>query len=70
MPVQAFVTKSQQEQNLCWCSCVCLADLQSADPGWYNIITSQLTPEQTKQLEDVFKLAEQRKAAAGSWQIL
>jgi len=24
-----------------------------------------LTPEQTKELEDVFKLAEQRRAAAG-----
>ena len=42
-----------------------VSDLQSVDGNWYSIITSQLTPEQTKQLEDVFKLAEQRKAAAG-----
>ena len=35
------------------------------DPGWYGVVTSQLTPDQTKQLEDVFKLADQRKAAAG-----
>ncbi|XP_052799947.1 importin-7-like isoform X2 [Mya arenaria] len=46
-----------------------LQGLQSVDPGWYALVTSTLTPEQTKQLEDVFKLAEQRKAAAESKKI-
>jgi len=45
--------------------CIPFADLQAADPAWYTIITSELTPDQTKQLDDVFKLADQRKAAAG-----
>ena len=31
--------------------------LQGTDPTWYTAITGQLTPEQAKQLEDVFKLA-------------
>ena len=44
---------------------VYILGLQGTDPTWYTAITGQLTPEQTKQLEDVFKLADQRKAAAG-----
>lgn len=45
------------------------SNLQSTDPNWYTSVTGQLTPEQTKQLEDIFKLAEQRKAVAESKQI-
>lgn len=43
--------------------------LQSADPAWYSLVTSQLTADQTKQLEEVFKLADQRKAVAESKKI-
>lgn len=46
-----------------------LQNLQSVDANWYSIITSHLTSEQTKQLEEVFKLADQRKAAAESRKI-
>ena len=44
---------------------VSITALQTSDPAWYGMITSQLTPEQNKQLEEVFKLADQRKAVAG-----
>ena len=43
-------------------------DLQTTDPNWYTSVTGQLTPEQSKQLEEIFKLADQRKAAAGKSQ--
>ena len=36
---------------------VYILGLQGTDPTWYTAITSQLTPEQTKQLEDVFRVA-------------
>lgn len=39
--------------------------IQSSDPTWYMTLTSGLTEAQTKELEDVFKLADQRQAAAG-----
>ena len=39
--------------------------IQTSDPVWYQALMTPLTPEQTKELEDVFKLAEQRRAAAG-----
>lgn len=43
----------------------CISDLQANDPNWYNSLISQLTEEQRKEVEEVFKLAEQRRAAAG-----
>ncbi|KAK6191779.1 hypothetical protein SNE40_003377 [Patella caerulea] len=46
-----------------------LVHLQQTDPNWYNALTSQLNNEQRKELEDVFKLADQRRAAAESKQI-
>ncbi|KAL5007680.1 hypothetical protein ScPMuIL_016486 [Solemya velum] len=43
--------------------------LQVSDPNWYNTLTTVLNADQTKDLEDVFKLADQRKAVAESKQI-
>ena len=42
-----------------------ITGIQTADPVWYQALMTPVTPEQTKELEDVFKLAEQRHAAAG-----
>ena len=42
-----------------------LLDIQSTDPAWYQLLVSQLTEEHKKELEDVFRLAEQKRAAAG-----
>jgi len=42
-----------------------LLDIQSTDPAWYQLLVSQLTAEHRKDLEEVFRLAEQKKAAAG-----
>ena len=39
------------------------------DPAWYQALTGQLTDEQTKGLQEVFLLADQRKAAAESRRI-
>ncbi|ESO95346.1 hypothetical protein LOTGIDRAFT_214997 [Lottia gigantea] len=46
-----------------------LIHLQQSDPNWYNALTSGLDNEQRKELEDVFKLADQRRAVAESKQI-
>lgn len=46
-----------------------LQSIQTADPVWYQALMTPITPEQTKELEDVFKLAEQRHAAAESKRI-
>ncbi|XP_061173648.1 importin-7-like [Saccostrea echinata] len=46
-----------------------LSNLQGNDPNWYNSLISQLTEEQRKEVEEVFKLAEQRRAAAESKKI-
>ena len=43
-----------------------LTDLSAVDSGWYNALTTNLTPGQRSQVEDVFKLADQRKAASGT----
>lgn len=40
-----------------------------ADPAWYQALTGQLTEEQKKGLQEVFLLADQRKAAAESKRI-
>lgn len=45
------------------------AALQSSDPMWYDALTSHLTPEQQKSLQDIMVLADQRKAAAESKRI-
>ncbi|KAF4529095.1 hypothetical protein B566_EDAN014616, partial [Ephemera danica] len=46
-----------------------MAGVQATDPSWYQMLTAQLTPEQQKALQDVFILADQRKAAAESKRI-
>ncbi|XP_064603784.1 importin-7-like [Liolophura sinensis] len=46
-----------------------LEGLQTQDPNWYNLLISQLTAEQKTELEEVFTLADQRKAAAESRRI-
>ncbi|XP_034232484.1 importin-7 isoform X4 [Thrips palmi] len=46
-----------------------MLNLQVADPAWYQALTGQLTEEQQKGLQEVFLLAEQRKAAAESKRI-
>lgn len=43
--------------------------IQMTDPAWYQALTGQLTEEQTKGLQEVFLLADQRKAAAESKRI-
>ncbi|GIY51835.1 hypothetical protein CDAR_477292 [Caerostris darwini] len=43
--------------------------IKTTDPNWYNILTSHLTAEQQRSFEDVFVLADQRKAAAVSKRI-
>jgi len=47
-----------------------LSDIQSADPAWYQLLVSQLTDEHKKDLEEVFRLADQKKAAAGLFHLL
>ncbi|PVD34212.1 hypothetical protein C0Q70_05478 [Pomacea canaliculata] len=42
-----------------------LSNLQAADSAWYAALTAQLTPQQQREIEDIFKLADQRKAASG-----
>ncbi|XP_063236920.1 importin-7 [Bacillus rossius redtenbacheri] len=46
-----------------------LHDVQRNDPTWYHALVGALTPEQQKSLQDVFVLADQRKAAAESKRI-
>lgn len=41
------------------------SDIKNTDPNLYNILTSHLSAEQQKSFEEVFVLADQRKAAAG-----
>lgn len=47
----------------------CYTGLQEQDPGWYQHLTAHLNMEQQKKLQDVFALADQRKAAAESKKI-
>lgn len=44
-------------------------DIQASDPAWYGMLTAHLTCEQQKSLQEVFVLADQRKAAAESKRI-
>ncbi|XP_067127440.1 importin-7 isoform X2 [Centruroides vittatus] len=46
-----------------------LQSLQAAEPNWYNALTSHLNTDQQKALQEVFLLADQRKAAAESRRI-
>jgi len=46
-----------------------LANLEASDPAWFQALTGHLDEKQRKDLEQVFTLAEQRKAAAESKQI-
>lgn len=46
-----------------------LSTLQSSDLNWYSALTASLNADQTKELEDVFRLSEQRRAAAESKRI-
>lgn len=39
--------------------------LQRKDPSWYNALMSPLSVQQRQAMEEVFVLANQRKAAAG-----
>uniref|UniRef100_T1J129 Importin N-terminal domain-containing protein n=1 Tax=Strigamia maritima TaxID=126957 RepID=T1J129_STRMM len=43
--------------------------IQLSDPSWHAMLTAHLTPEQQKNMQEVFLLADQRKAAAESKQI-
>lgn len=45
------------------------AGLQSTEPEWYSLLTSNLTEEQQKALMDVSVLADQRRAARESKKI-
>ncbi|KAJ9577133.1 hypothetical protein L9F63_006305, partial [Diploptera punctata] len=47
----------------------CRSYIQASDPGWYQILTANLTTEQQKALQEVMVLADQRKAAAESKRI-
>ncbi|KAK7864998.1 hypothetical protein R5R35_000025 [Gryllus longicercus] len=46
-----------------------LQNIQAGDPGWYQVLTGNLTTEQQKALQEVMLLADQRKAAAESKRI-
>ncbi|GAB1598816.1 importin-7-like isoform X2 [Argonauta hians] len=46
-----------------------LGSLQTSDPTWYSALTSALHDYQAKELEEVFRLSEQRRAAAESKRI-
>lgn len=43
--------------------------IQGADPMWYNALTSSLSGEQQKSMQEVYILADQRRAAAESRRI-
>lgn len=53
------------DYRLSYCCFYCVLALQSSDPDWYTALTSVLTNEQAKSLQEVFNLAEQRKASLG-----
>ena len=47
------------------CIFVLFLALQGSDPDWYTALINVLDGEQTRALQDVFVLAEQRKNALG-----
>uniref|UniRef100_U5EWH1 Putative nuclear transport receptor ranbp7/ranbp8 importin beta superfamily n=1 Tax=Corethrella appendiculata TaxID=1370023 RepID=U5EWH1_9DIPT len=46
-----------------------MTNLPAADPSWYNMLISSLTPEQAESLKNILVLAEQRKVAKRSKEI-
>lgn len=46
-----------------------MTQLSTQDPGWYNMLTSGMTPEQAKNLTEVMVLADQKKAQKHSKQL-
>lgn len=53
-------------QTTHYCYYFLFSALSAQDQAWYAILTSGLTPEQTKALQDVVTTADQRKAAKES----
>ena len=49
------------------CRCFRLVAIQQRDPGWYEALVRPLTSEQKKDLQEIFKLAEQRRAVQGTY---
>lgn len=49
--------------------CVWFSGLSTADPAWYSVLTSSLTPEQSKSIQDIMVLAEYKKAQKQSQKI-
>ncbi|CAB4025833.1 importin-7 isoform X1, partial [Paramuricea clavata] len=41
----------------------CLLNIQAQDPAWYNQLTNNLNEEQKQELQHLFVLADQRRAA-------
>ena len=51
-----------------WCdniSAIKSVDIQAQDPVWYNQLTNNLNEEQKQELQHLFVLADQRRAAQG-----
>ena len=43
----------------------CVSAIEQRDPAWYQALCGHLNDRQKKELNEVFKLADQRKAAEG-----
>ena len=46
--------------------CILIVACETRDPAWYQALVSHLSEDQRKDLQEVVKLAEQRKEAAGT----
>jgi len=46
-----------------------ISTIEQSDPGWYQALTAHLNQEQRKEVDGVFKMADQRRAAAESKKI-
>jgi len=46
-----------------------LRNCEATDPGWFTILTSGLTPKQQQEIQQVFTMADKRKALSDSKQI-
>lgn len=62
-------TVPSNSSNLFYVISSILIDLQAQDPQFYALITSTLSPDQQKGLNDVILTAEQKKAQYTSKQI-
>ena len=40
--------------------------IQQSDPAWYQALVGNLTEEQRKDIDEIFRLSDQRRAAAGT----